>query len=103
MSRHLLIQARATADIDRVFTWIGRQSPRGAAAWYAAFLESARCILDAPEHYAVIAEATARWGRAIRQALFKTPRGRLYRLVFEADESEVRVLRVRGPGQPPLQ
>jgi hypothetical protein len=34
--------------------------------------------------------------------LFKTRRGRYYRLVYVIAEDEVHVLRVRGPGQPDL-
>jgi len=41
-------------------------------------------------------------GRDIRQNLFKTPQGRYYRLLYVVVENEVRVIRVRGPGQPDL-
>ena len=40
--------------------------------------------------------------REIRQTLFKTPRGRMYRMVFTIVGSDVRVLAIRGPGQAPL-
>jgi hypothetical protein len=40
--------------------------------------------------------------RGIRQTLFKTPRGRTYRMVFTILGSDVRVLAIRGPGQAPL-
>lgn len=38
----------------------------------------------------------------VRQCLFKTRRGRTYRALYTIVEDEVRVLRVRGPGQAPL-
>ena len=41
--------------------------------------------------------------RELRQSLFKTPRGRRYRAVFVVVENEVRVLRIRGPGQSELE
>ena len=40
--------------------------------------------------------------REIRQTHFKTPRGRMYRMVFTIVGSDVRVLAIRGPGQAPL-
>lgn len=40
--------------------------------------------------------------REIRQILFKTPRGRMYRMVFTIVGPDVRVLAIRGPGQAPL-
>jgi hypothetical protein len=40
---------------------------------------------------------------ALKQALFGTRRGRKYRAVFNICGHQVRILRVRGPGQPPLQ
>lgn len=38
----------------------------------------------------------------LRQALFKTPRGRVYRAVFFIEGDQVFILRVRGPGQAPV-
>ena len=39
----------------------------------------------------------------VRQALFKTRRGRVYRALFLLEGSDVYLLRVRGPGQASLQ
>ena len=39
----------------------------------------------------------------LKEALFRTRRGNTYRAVFTIVQDEVRILRVRGPGQPPLQ
>ncbi len=38
-----------------------------------------------------------------RPFFFKTPHGRTYRGVFTIVDDEIRVLRVRGPGQPSLE
>ena len=38
----------------------------------------------------------------LKQALFRTRRGRTYRIVFTIIGDEVRILRIRGPGQSPL-
>jgi hypothetical protein len=39
---------------------------------------------------------------ALKQALFSTRHGHIYRAVFAIVGHQVRILRVRGPGQPPL-
>jgi plasmid stabilization system protein ParE len=101
MSR-VRILARAEVDIGQMFDWLTRRSPQGAANWYAALLTALSRIAKSPDHYSVVAESSSRWNRRIQQALFKTARGRRYRIIFEATDVEVRVLRVRGPGQPPL-
>src|SRR5437588_54900 len=102
MSRILRILARARADIDRIFDWLEKRSPQGAATWYGALFEAVARIGENPEGFSILSEALPRWNREIHQALFKTPRGRRYRIVFELTETEIRILRVRGPGQPPL-
>ena len=38
--------------------------------------------------------------REVRQVLFQTRHGRPYRILYAISGDEVRVLRVRGPGQP---
>jgi hypothetical protein len=38
----------------------------------------------------------------VKQVLFKTKRGRIYRAVFHVDGADAFILRVRGPGQAPI-
>jgi hypothetical protein len=38
----------------------------------------------------------------LKEALFRTTHGHSYRAVFAIVGDQVRILRVRGPGQPPL-
>jgi plasmid stabilization system protein ParE len=101
MNRTLRILARARADVEGIFIYLVRRSPQGAIAWYLAYGRAVEGIGSDPESFALAPEAD-RLQRAIRQALFKTRRGRLYRIVFEILEREIVILRVRGPGQAPL-
>ncbi|MBI2825538.1 MAG: hypothetical protein HYX69_12715 [Planctomycetia bacterium] len=41
-------------------------------------------------------------GCEVRQRFFKTRRGRVYRILYVVVVDEVRVLRIRGPGQAPV-
>jgi plasmid stabilization system protein ParE len=101
MSRTLRILERARTDVDNIFDWLVHRSVRGAITWYLAFGRAVEKIAAAPESYAAAPEADL-LGRPLRQSLFKTRRGRIYRIVFEFTDTETVLLRVRGPGQPRL-
>ena len=101
MSRTIRILERARADVDAIFNWIAPRSIRGSISWYLAFRRAIDRIGESPESFAEAAESH-RLGRPLREALFKTRRGRTYRIVFEVSEAEILILRVRGPGQAPL-
>lgn len=83
MSRFPRILARARKDIERIFDWLEKRSPQGAVAWYNALFHAVEKIAENPGTYPIISEALPRWNRTIHEALFKTSRGRCYRIVFE--------------------
>ena len=88
-------------DFRRIFRWLYSQSRRGAIAWREAFWHAVFRITDDAESFS-LAEESARMKRPLRDTLFKTRRGRVYRIVFEFNETDVFILRVRRPGQRPL-
>jgi plasmid stabilization system protein ParE len=102
MTYSVHVLARARADVDAIFQWIYERSPAGAASWYAAWLEAADSLATNPIRFARAAESD-QFDYEVRERFFKTRRGRRYRIVFTIVESELRILRVRGPGQRPLQ
>lgn len=97
------VQALPAAELDawKIFQMLNKKSRSGAARWYSAFLDAIDELSDRPERRALAPEAK-RVQRPIRAAFFKTPRGLPYRLIYLIVEHEVRVLRVRAPGQRPL-
>jgi plasmid stabilization system protein ParE len=101
MSRALRILERAQTDVDEIFNWLVQRSMRGAIAWYLAFHRAVESIASSPEMFGAAPESIP-LGRHLRQSLFKTRRGRTYRLVFKLSDDEIVLLRVRGPGQPRL-
>jgi len=101
MSRTLRIVERARSDVDGIFDWLVQRSVQGAISWYLAFRHAIHTIASSPEIYTEAAESHP-LGRQLRQASFKTRRGRVYRIVFEVSDTEIVILRVRGPGQTPL-
>src|SRR5207249_2810604 len=101
MSRRLRILGRAATDVEDIFNWLVRRSVPGAITWYAAFRGALEQIASSPEGFAEAAESAVLRCQ-LRQALFKTRRGRVYRIVFRLSDTEIVILRVRGPGQGPL-
>lgn len=102
MTYRIRILPRAEADVDHIFTWLWDREPAGALRWYAAFEHAAGALPANPRGYSRAPEAELA-DPELRQFFFKTPRGRTYRRVFVIADDEIRILRVRGPGQRRLQ
>ena len=97
-SYDIVVLELASRDVQEQFDYLRQRSPTGAESWYEVYLSALENLkLDplgpgvAPENYQVEDE--------VRQVLFKTRRGFPYRILYTIVASEVRILRVRGPGQ----
>lgn len=97
----LAILPRAQSDVESIYVWLRDKSQLGAASWFQAFELVLDRLVDAPLQFPTAPESEP-LDRQLRQALFKSPHGRTYRAIFLIDEDAVYILRVRGPGQPPL-
>jgi len=98
MRREVLLTRQAESDIDSILTWLGGRSPAGAKNWFSA-LENALAWLGESADRCALAPENDRFEERIQQWLFKTRRGRRYRILFTLAGSNVGVLHVRGPGQ----
>lgn len=87
----------AQADLDAILEFLGKHSPAGAAAWLEALELAIDALEEHPHRYAKAPENEL-VTKPIQNISFKTRKGRPYRLVFTVVESEVRVLRILGPG-----
>ena len=76
-------------------------SPTGAAAWLDAFQDAVDGLEEGALQHGRASEGRS-LGRDVREKFFKTKRGKRDRLLYRIKRDEVRVLRVRGPGQPPV-
>lgn len=92
---------KAKADKRQIFAWLYERSPKGATVWLDAYDEM---IARLESHADSFPEAyeNADLEMDVKQALFKTRRGRVYRALFVLEGDEVFLLRVRGPGQAPV-
>lgn len=93
---------KAKADKRHIFEWLFEHTPAGAASWLGAY---DLCLVRLESHATTFGQAHENQDLKIdvRQAFFRTKRGRIYRLLFHIDGEFVYVLRVRGPGQAPVQ
>jgi len=99
MKRHrLAVSRRAERDGDVIFNWLAERSPDGAANWYRALCDLLESLTENPERHALASESGF-FAREIRQGLFKTRHGRMYRVLFAVSDEIVEVLAVRGVGQ----
>jgi plasmid stabilization system protein ParE len=88
----------AERDYNEILEYIAARSRSGAETWARAFdklllrlEENADSFPLAPENEHVDFE--------VREALFRTPRGLVYRVLFTIRDSTAIVLHVRAPGQ----
>lgn len=101
MKFRVRILRRANADLVNIVDYIHKRSPQGAVAWLDA-LETATVRLADDAGECSRADEHHRFDIEVKQSLFKTKRGRIYRLLFTVVGNEVRILRIRGSGQAPV-
>ncbi len=94
---------KAKEDKQAILEWLLERSRQGAAAWLDAYDDALGRLRDRADSYGQALENDECPQVDVRQLLFKTRRGSVYRIIFFIDQRDVFVLRVRGPGQPPLQ
>ena len=98
MRFHVVVMPKAAAELDGIIAWVASRSPQGAARLWASFENGLRSLEVNPLSCSIAPESDL-IGREVRQLFFKTRKGRTYRALFDIRGDQVRVLRVRGPGQ----
>lgn len=98
MSYSLLILPVARQELDTIIGWIAKRSPDGASRLLLQFEHGLQSLSENPESHSLAPESHP-LGRDIRQMFFKTRRGLTYRALFDIQGVQVRVLRIRCPGQ----
>lgn len=101
MKYRVIVLARARHDVASIYDWIAERTTEGAQRWLEQF-ERAVAALEANPFIAPLAPESGSFDIEIRSITFRTRAGRAYRAVVTVADDEIRILRVRGPGQPPL-
>jgi hypothetical protein len=101
MKYAVLIVRQAVDDAEQIYDWLSTKSPEGAVRWFEVFLNAVSSVRDDPFAFGFAHESRS-FGREVHERIFRTRRGQPYRLLFEIIGRNVRILRVRAPGQPPV-
>lgn len=102
MKHKVIALRRADEDVRHISRWIADRSLPGADSWLDAYEQLLARLAEHADSYPAALEDPD-CSVPLKQALFRTRQGRTYRAIFTMIGDEVRILRVRGPGQPPLQ
>jgi hypothetical protein len=101
MKHGLSLTVSARHEVDQILLWLHERSPAGATSWYAALTSALEEVTKDPKRFARAMEAKD-LNRDLFETVFRTSRGRRYRLIFECRSSSIIIVGVRGPGQPPM-
>jgi len=96
------VSRRAEDDARRIARWIAKRSPQGARSWYDAFAAMIDSLAASAEQHPRAPE-DGDHAETIRNAFFRTRRGRTYRAIYVFRADTVFVTHVRGPRQRPVQ
>lgn len=98
MTYELLLLPRAETEVARIIRYVAARSPQGAIAWCERWEEVLNELGINPLIHGIAPESTE-YETDVRQILFKTRRGRTYRVLFTVVGNGVYIISVRGPGQ----
>jgi plasmid stabilization system protein ParE len=98
MSFQVTILRSARQDVRRLLEFIASRSRSGAETWARAY-DRALTRLEQHANGCPLAAESELVGHEIRELLFKTRRGLMYRILFTIRGPNVFILHVRGPGQ----
>lgn len=102
MTFQVYVLRRAQADVRSIAHWLAERSRQGAQAWLRAYDEMISRLKQQAESCGPAPE-NSDCKVDVRQVLFKTRHGRVYRALFLIEGQDVYILRVRGPGQAPVE
>jgi plasmid stabilization system protein ParE len=102
MKYNVISLRRADDDVRHITRWIAERSLQGTDSWLDAYEQLLSRLAEQADSFPAALE-DPECNVPLKDALFRTARGHNYRAVFTIVGDEVRILRVRGPGQPPLQ
>jgi plasmid stabilization system protein ParE len=88
----------AERDCSVILEYLAARSKSGAEAWARAF-DGALAYLEENADSCPLAVEDEHVEFEVRESLFKTRRGLIYRILFTLRENKAIILHVRGPGQ----
>ena len=101
MTFRVQLTAEAECNLTEIAEWLAAQSQTGARKWLVAALNAIRSLKTSALRNGLAPESRHA-SHQIRQAFFKTKRGRIYRVLYYVDHETVFVTHVRGPREKPI-
>ena len=101
MSFRVQLTSEALRNQNEMADWIMQRSVAGALAWLNALDRVLRQVSTSPLSFPIAAEDEFSH-RELRNALFGTRKGRVFRAIYYVDGDRVIVTHLRGPAQQAL-
>ena len=98
MSWKIQLTSEAMRNSVSMIDWIGARSVAGARSWNNARKAALDLIERQPFAFAIAPENKYA-SVELRNCLFSTPKGRIYRIVYYVDGTNIIITHIRGPGQ----
>lgn len=98
MSFRVEVLPRAKDDVIRIVEWLMERSEQGAYAWFEPYRDALESLREDPDIWSYADVGVIR-GRPIHQLIFKTSKGRPYRMLYCIFDRHVEVLHIQSPGQ----
>jgi plasmid stabilization system protein ParE len=97
MTYRVVLQPEAKRDLREATEYIAEFAPQAAERWTRGFLEAVQSLATRPEQWP-LAEEAPYVGVSLREWCYRT-KSSVTRALFLIVDDEVRVLRIRRPGQ----
>ena len=98
MSRRVIYQSNAAAELEVILDYIDQRSTIGAVHWLDEYEKTLDRICETPEQFPVAPESRD-LSMPVQNAIVRTRFGLPYRIIFLERDNEIVILSVRGPGQ----
>jgi plasmid stabilization system protein ParE len=98
MGYEVVLLRRAQTDFDAILNWLSINSPAALERWFDSYEKILERLEREPLSFGYAPENEI-LASSVRHALFRSGRNSVYRLLFLIADNQVRVLRIRGPGQ----
>lgn len=89
---------RAERDFDRIVSYLCERSPQGADSWLRAWEKAKQKLQDSADKFGLAPENEGQ-DLEVREFIFRTRKGRDYRVLYTIRDREVFIMHLRGPGQ----
>lgn len=89
---------QAEEELFQILSWIHQRSPEGAVTWRQSWLKAIDQLEQTADQCSLAPE-NERHTCEVRQLIFRTKKGKPYRILLTIRNQTAYILHIRGPGQ----